>query len=87
MAKYQIEDMIESFGVGDVQNNLRVSRREGLLGSLFGGSSSEERSSQGGSSGGASSLGLSGSGTTSDRTKGSSGAGSSMKGGAKGNDD
>jgi BON domain len=26
MSKYQIEDMIETLGVGDVQNNLRVSR-------------------------------------------------------------
>jgi osmotically-inducible protein OsmY len=28
MAKYQIEDVIEQFGVDDVQNNLRVSRGE-----------------------------------------------------------
>jgi hypothetical protein len=68
MAKYQIEDMIESFGVSDVQNNLRVSRdRDDATSSAMGGTS------QYGSSGGASSLGMSGSGTTGDRTTGTSG--------------
>lgn len=68
MAKYQIEDMIEQFGVADVQNNLRVSRREEA------GSWERGGSSQSGSSGGASSLGMSGSGSSSDRTTGTSGS-------------
>jgi hypothetical protein len=76
MSKYQIEDMIETMGVSDVQNNLRISR-EGGQSSASGSDrgSSGERSSQSGSSGGASSLGMSGSGSMSDRTStGSSGA-------------
>ena len=85
MAKYQIEDMIEQFGVSDVQNNLRVSRRD----ESGDGRSSSERSSQSGSSGGGSSLGMSGSGATADRTAGSGGSGGSSTlggntGGSKG---
>jgi hypothetical protein len=77
MAKYQIEDMIESFGVGDVQNNLRISRDQGSSGGT----------SQYGSSGGASTLGMSASGTTSDRTGGRIPTASGTSGGSSGSKD
>jgi hypothetical protein len=73
MAKYQIEDMIEQIGVDDVQNNLRVSRRDE-------GSSWERGGSQAGSSGGGSSLGMSSRGTSSDRTRGSTTSSGSLAG-------
>jgi hypothetical protein len=81
MSKYQIEDMIEQFGVGDVQNNLRIARagEGGAQASPF--PSPGAGSSQQHSSGGASSLGLSASGSLGDRTTGSSGTGSPASGG------
>ena len=63
MAKYQIEDMVETMGVNDVQNNLRFTRDQHAS------DPAGEPTSQSGSSGGVSSLGMSGSGVTEgDRT-------------------
>jgi hypothetical protein len=84
MAKYQIEDLIEQFGVSDVQNNLRVSRRDEGSSSWdrVSGSTGDRVSGSSRSSGGSSQSGTAGGSTNYSTTSSGGGGSTTGSGGA-----